>query len=47
MTAFPSQQSKPWFSDETFRALARIRGVECNSSSGYAEGFHVRKLVVG
>jgi LmbE family N-acetylglucosaminyl deacetylase len=43
---FPSQQVKPWFSDETFRGLMRLRGVECNSPSGYAEAFHCRKLVL-
>jgi len=45
--AYPSQRDKPWFTDETFRALARLRGVECRSPTGYAEGFHNRKLVLG
>jgi LmbE family N-acetylglucosaminyl deacetylase len=44
---FPSQHDKPWFSHETFRAVCRLRGVECNSPSGFAEGFYARKLVVG
>jgi LmbE family N-acetylglucosaminyl deacetylase len=47
VSEFPSQRSKPWFDEETFRALLRIRGVECVSPSGYAESFHCRKLVVG
>jgi LmbE family N-acetylglucosaminyl deacetylase len=45
--AFESQRAKPWFERETFLGLMRIRGMESNSSSGYAEAFHVRKLVVG
>jgi len=42
---YPTQRSKTWFSEETFRALARLRGIECNSPSGYAEAFHCRKLI--
>ena len=47
LEAFPSQHDKHWFSEETFRGLMRIRGVESKSPSGYAEAFHCRKLVVG
>jgi LmbE family N-acetylglucosaminyl deacetylase len=43
---FPSQRSRYWFSDETFWALLRLRGVECRSATGYAEAFHARKLVL-
>lgn len=42
--AFASQRSRQWFDDELFRGLARLRGVECNSPTKYAEAFHVRKL---
>lgn len=45
--AFGSQCSKPWFDRETFWGLMRIRGMESNSGSGYAEAFHVRKMVFG
>lgn len=45
--AFHSQASKPWFKKETFLGLMRIRGMESNSPSGYAEAFHVRKMVFG
>ena len=45
-TAFGSQTSKPWFDTATFLGLMRIRGNECRSSSGFAEGFHVRKAVI-
>lgn len=44
---FGSQRSKDWFSDETFMALSRLRGIECRSRSGYAEAFHARKLTLG
>jgi LmbE family N-acetylglucosaminyl deacetylase len=44
MEAFASQRSKDWFDEETFRGLARLRGVECRADSGYAEGFFARKL---
>ena len=44
--AFKSQCSKPWFDRETFLGLMRIRGMESNSPSGYAEGFHARKMVL-
>lgn len=46
MDAFPSQQTKRWFEESTFRALMRLRGMECNAPSGYAEGFYLRKLVL-
>jgi hypothetical protein len=44
MEQFPSQHSQNWFSAETFRALPRIRGLECNAPTGWAEVFHGRKL---
>jgi LmbE family N-acetylglucosaminyl deacetylase len=43
---FDSQKGKRWFEEETFRSLMRLRGMECNSPSGYAEAFYCRKLVV-
>jgi LmbE family N-acetylglucosaminyl deacetylase len=46
MDAFPSQQGKRWFEESTFLSLMRLRGMECNSPSGYAEGFYCRKLVL-
>ena len=45
--AFESQRSKPWFAPETFKGLMRLRGMESNSASGYAEAFHARKLCLG
>ncbi len=40
---FASQQEKPWYDEETFRGLLRLRGIE--SSCRYAEAFTCRKLV--
>ena len=44
MEHFGSQHPRPWFEPELFRALLRLRGVECVAESGYAEAFHPRKL---
>ena len=41
---FPSQASKHWFDDLTFRGLMRLRGLECNAPDHLAEGFYARKL---
>jgi len=46
MEAFQSQRTKNWFEESTFRALMRLRGMECNAPSGYAEAFYLRKLVL-
>lgn len=46
MQVFQSQQSKRWFQRETFLALMRLRGMECNAPSGYAEAFYGRKIVL-
>ncbi len=45
--AFPSQNTKPWYCDETFLAVLKLRGIECRAPSGYAEAFHCRKIVLG
>jgi LmbE family N-acetylglucosaminyl deacetylase len=46
MQAFQSQHPKRWFEEQTFLALMRLRGMECNAPSGYAEAFYCRKLVL-
>lgn len=43
---FVSQRSKDWFQAENFLALMRLRAAECRASSGFAEAFHARKLVL-
>lgn len=47
MECFPSQHSHPWYDQETFRAMLRLRGIEINSASRYAEAFSVRKIKLG
>jgi LmbE family N-acetylglucosaminyl deacetylase len=46
MDTFRSQCDKRWFQRETFLSLMRLRGMECNAPSGYAEAFYGRKLVL-
>ena len=47
MAAFATQADKGWFTRSTFEAIARLRGVEANAASGFAEGFFARKVVLG
>ena len=44
---YPTQSGKHWFDRDTFRGLARLRGLECNSPSRFAEAFHAPKLLLG
>jgi LmbE family N-acetylglucosaminyl deacetylase len=46
MEHFASQRSKDWFAADTFRSLARLRGMECRAASGYAESFIGRKAQI-
>lgn len=46
MRHFGTQRSKDWFDADTFRALARLRGMECRAPDRYAEAFHVRKALL-
>jgi len=41
---FGTQRSKHWFTEDLFLSLARLRGMECRSPTGYAEAFYGRKL---
>jgi LmbE family N-acetylglucosaminyl deacetylase len=45
MRCFGSQRAKQWFTEDTFRATLRLRGIESNAPEKYAEGFYCRKLV--
>lgn len=47
LETFQSQRHKRWFQSETFFSLMRLRGMECNSPSGFAEAFYCRKLTLG
>ncbi len=42
---FQTQSNKAWLTDDTFRGLMRLRGVECAAPQKYAEAFYSRKVV--
>jgi hypothetical protein len=46
MQSFTFQQEKPWFTNETFLALLRLRGVQSHSPGGFAEAFYGRKVSI-
>ena len=46
MSHFGSQRSKRWFGEDVFSSLLRLRGMECNSPSSYAEASFCRKAVL-
>jgi LmbE family N-acetylglucosaminyl deacetylase len=43
---FGTQKAKHWFTKDVFMSMLRIRGLECNSPSNYAEAFYSHKLVI-
>jgi LmbE family N-acetylglucosaminyl deacetylase len=45
--SFRSQADKRWFTEDLFRAMLRLRGMESNAPSGFAEAFYCRKAVLG
>jgi hypothetical protein len=46
LDSFPSQRHRGWFDQETFLAILRLRGVECNAPSKYAEALYCRKAAL-
>lgn len=46
MRHFGTQSNKHWFDEETFRGLARLRGLECRAPERFAEAFVARKVMV-
>jgi LmbE family N-acetylglucosaminyl deacetylase len=44
VSSFPSQVGRQWFTEDLFRALLRLRGMEANADSRHAEAFYCRKL---
>jgi LmbE family N-acetylglucosaminyl deacetylase len=46
MECFGSQRDKRWFTEDVFLGLMRLRGVEAGATSGFAEAFHARKVVL-
>ena len=43
---YASQAGKGWFRAETFEAMLRLRAIECNAPTGWAEAFHGRKILL-
>jgi LmbE family N-acetylglucosaminyl deacetylase len=46
MTHFATQRPKRWFKDDLFSGLLRLRGMESNSPTSYAEAFYCRKALL-
>ena len=46
LDCFDSQKDKQWFTQDAFQSLMRLRGVESNAPSGYAEAFFCRKITI-
>jgi hypothetical protein len=47
LETFSTQKGRSWFSEDLFRSLMRLRGMESRAPEGLAEGFHSRKVVLG
>lgn len=47
LTEFSSQKDNHWFSEDSFLAISRLRGIESNAPDKYAEAFYCRKVVLG
>lgn len=43
---YATQAGKGWFRAETFEAVMRLRGIECNAPAAWAEAFHGRKILL-
>ena len=46
LTCFTSQRRRRWFTEDLFLSALRLRGMESNSPSRYAEAFYGRKVVL-
>ena len=44
--SFKTQLVKGWLTEDTFLAIMRLRGVECQAADKYAEAFYCRKLTL-
>ncbi len=45
MTCFKTQNSRKWFSEETFLSILKLRGIESDVANTYAEAYYCRKMV--
>jgi LmbE family N-acetylglucosaminyl deacetylase len=46
MSHFGSQRDRSWFSEDAFRGLMRLRGIEARAASGHAEAFYCRAALL-
>jgi LmbE family N-acetylglucosaminyl deacetylase len=44
--SFPTQNGRQWFSADLLMSVMRLRGMEANAPSRYAEAFYGRKLTI-
>jgi LmbE family N-acetylglucosaminyl deacetylase len=44
---FASQRQRPWFAEDVFLAMMRLRGAFSHAPGGFAEGFYCRKAMLG
>jgi LmbE family N-acetylglucosaminyl deacetylase len=47
LDTFATQREKQWFTAETFFSILRLRGIESNAPTNYAEAFYCRKALLG
>ena len=43
---YQTQAQKHWFTEDTFRSLLRLRGIESGAAGKYAEAFYCRKMIL-
>jgi LmbE family N-acetylglucosaminyl deacetylase len=46
MRHFETQRGRHWFTEDLFLSVMRLRGMESNSPTRYAEGFHCPKMAL-
>jgi LmbE family N-acetylglucosaminyl deacetylase len=45
LSCFKTQGEKSWFTEDLLYSILRIRGMECVSTTNYAEAFYCRKVI--
>jgi LmbE family N-acetylglucosaminyl deacetylase len=46
LNIFKTQKANHWFAEDTFLSILRLRGIESNSPTKYAEAFYGKKIVL-
>jgi len=47
LNIFKTQAENQWFTEDTFLSILRLRGIESNAPTKYAEAFYSRKVIIG